>query len=112
MATDTRSTIESAPIAGPFTAVRTAVDSGITLGYREQGEGEPVVFVYGSAGDLRTWEQQLPAIGSSHRAIAYSRRYARPNEDIAPGADDLLPELDRIIEQDPAAPARYGEALR
>ncbi len=27
-------------------------------------------------------------IGRSYRAIAYSRRFARPNEDIDPGADD------------------------
>ena len=77
--------------------VRTAAVNGIALAYREQGEGEAVVFVHGSASDLRSWEQQLPAIGTRYRAIAYSRRYARPNEDIEPGADDqMLPHVDDL----------------
>jgi pimeloyl-ACP methyl ester carboxylesterase len=92
-----------------FDGVRTAAVNGTTLAYREKGEGEPVVFVHGSASDLRTWEQQLPAMGVSHRAIAYSRRYARPNEDIEPGADDqMLPHVDdltrfmRVVGAEPA----------
>ena len=77
--------------------VRTAAVNGIALAYREQGEGEAVVLVHGSASDLRSWEQQLPAIGTRYRAIAYSRRYARPNEDIEPGADDqMLPHVDDL----------------
>ena len=57
-----------------------------------------MVFVHGSSSDLRTWEQQVPAIGESYRAIAYSRRYARPNEDIDPGADDqMLPHVDDLV---------------
>lgn len=81
-----------------FEGIRTASVNGATLAYREQGEGEPVVFVHGSADDLRSWDQQLPAIGASYRAIAYSRRYARPNEDIAPGVDDqTLPHVDDLV---------------
>jgi len=67
-----------------------AVVRGARLAYRERGQGEPVVFVHGSLSDMRMWEQQLPRVGASYRAIAYSRRYARPNEDIAPGIDDPL----------------------
>jgi pimeloyl-ACP methyl ester carboxylesterase len=78
--------------------VRTAAVEGAALAYREQGHGEPVVFVHGSSSDLRTWEQQLPAIGASYRAIAYSRRYARPNEDIERDADDqMLPHVDDLV---------------
>jgi pimeloyl-ACP methyl ester carboxylesterase len=73
-----------------FGATKTATVNGTTLAYREQGEGEPVVFVHGGLSDLRTWEQQLPAVGRSYRAISYSRRFARPNEDTDPGADDLM----------------------
>jgi pimeloyl-ACP methyl ester carboxylesterase len=90
MATETQSTIGSERIPDPFAAVQTAAVNRITLAYREMGEGEPVVFVHGSASDLRTWERQLPAIGTAYRAIAYSRRYARPNEDIEPGLDDQM----------------------
>ena len=80
-----------------FGAVLTAHVNGAALAYREQGEGEPVVFVHGSASDLRSWEQQLPAVGTSYRAIAYSRRYARPNQDIEPATDDqMLPHVDDL----------------
>jgi len=80
-----------------FGATKTATVNGTTLAYREQGEGEPVVFVHGTASDLRAWEQQLPVVGRSHRAIAYSRRFARPNEDIAPEADDqMLPHVEDL----------------
>jgi pimeloyl-ACP methyl ester carboxylesterase len=89
--------VMGAASSGSFEGVRTAAVDGIALAYREQGEGEAVVFVHGSASDLRTWEQQLPAIGTRYRAIAYSRRYARPNEDIEPGADDqMLPHVDDL----------------
>jgi pimeloyl-ACP methyl ester carboxylesterase len=94
---------------GSFEGVRTAAVDGVALAYREQGEGETVVFVHGSASDLRTWEQQLPAIATSYRAIAYSRRYARPNRDIELGADDqMLAHVDdltaflRVVDAAPA----------
>jgi pimeloyl-ACP methyl ester carboxylesterase len=92
-----------------FEAVRTARVNGATLAYRERGEGEPVVFVHGGLSDLRTWEQQLPIVGRSYRAIAYSRRFARPNADIAPGADDPMPahveDLAAFLREVHAAPA-------
>jgi pimeloyl-ACP methyl ester carboxylesterase len=89
--------VMGAATSGSFERVRTAAVDGIALAYREQGEGEAVVFVHGSASDLRTWGQQLPTIGTRYRAIAYSRRYARPNEDIEPGADDqMLPHVDDL----------------
>lgn len=81
-----------------FEGVRIADVNEAVLAYREEGEGEPVVFVHGSADDLRSWVQQLPAIGASHRAIAYSRRYARPNADIEPDADNqTLPHVDDLV---------------
>ena len=46
-----------------FEDTRTAKVDGTTLAFREQGEGEPVVFVHGAIIYRRTWEQQLPAIG-------------------------------------------------
>jgi pimeloyl-ACP methyl ester carboxylesterase len=80
-----------------FGAIKTATVNGTTLAYREQGDGEPVVFVHGALSDLRTWQQQLPPIGASYRAISYSRRYARPNEDIERGTDDqMLPHVDDL----------------
>jgi pimeloyl-ACP methyl ester carboxylesterase len=87
-----------------FEDVKTAKVNGTTLAYREQGEGEPVVFLHGGIMDLRAWDQQLPDVGRSYRAIAYSRRFARPNEPIDPEArnpilqhvEDLVAFLDEI----------------
>jgi pimeloyl-ACP methyl ester carboxylesterase len=89
MPSDTTDAIE-ATRTGSFAGVWTAAVDGVALAYREQGEGEPVVFVHGSASDLRGWEHQLPAIGARYRAIAYSRRYARPNKGIEPDTDDRM----------------------
>ncbi|MGB5682649.1 MAG: hypothetical protein WBM47_12440 [Polyangiales bacterium] len=81
-----------------FDGVLRAQVNGATLAYREHGRGEPVVFVHGSASDMRTWEHQLRGIGASHRAIVYSRRYAPPNEPIPEGADDpMLPHVDDLL---------------
>ena len=92
MASDTTRT------TGGFEDVETAAVDGASLAYREQGAGDPVVFVHGSSSDLRCWEQQLPAIGMSYRAIAYSRRYARPNDDIQLGVDDqMLPHVEDLV---------------
>ena len=92
-----------------FGELNTVRVNGTTLAYREVGAGEPVVFVHGGLSDLRTWEQQLPAMGASYRAVAYSRRYARPNDDIETGADDqMLPHVDDLaafLQAVDAAPA-------
>ncbi len=75
-----------------FEDTRTAKVNGTTLAYRELGNGEPVVFVHGAVSDLRIWAKQLPTVGGSCRAITYSRRFARPTQDIEPGADDPWPQ--------------------
>lgn len=92
-----------------FDNARTVKVNGTTLAYSEQGRGEPVVFVHGGLGDLRIWQPQLPAIGSAYRAITYSRRYARPNEAISPGAEDPwlvhVDDLAAFVREVGAAPA-------
>jgi pimeloyl-ACP methyl ester carboxylesterase len=92
-----------------FEDARRVTVNGTSLAYREQGEGEPVVFVHGAISDLRTWERLSAAVGRSYRAIAYSRRFARPNEDIEPGADDPwlqhVEDLAAFVREIDAAPA-------
>lgn len=99
-----------------FEGVLRAEANGATLAYRERGRGEPVVFVHGSASDLRTWHHQLDDIGASHRAIVYSRRYARPNDPIPQGADDpMLPHVDDLLSfmtRVGSAPKRSTGSLR
>ena len=89
--------------------LKTVEIDGARLAYREQGSGEPVVFVHGSISDLTIWEPQLAQVGQRYQAIAYSRRYAWPNQDLPAGTkdtmqphvDDLLPFL-RAIDGHPA----------
>ena len=78
--------------------VRTVTVNGASLAYAEQGEGDAIVFVHGTSQDLRTWHGQAGALaGSGSRTIVYSRRYARPNDDIPPGQDDqMAPHVDDL----------------
>lgn len=78
--------------------IREASVDGITLAYREVGAGDPVVFVHGGISDMTIWNAQLPVIGSRYRAIAYSRRYAWPNEDLPTGGPDTMqPHVDDLL---------------
>lgn len=72
--------------------------NGARLTYVERGTGDPVVFVHGGISDLTVWEPLLGPVGRGYRAIAYSRRYAWPNEAIPDGRDDqMLPHVDDLI---------------
>jgi pimeloyl-ACP methyl ester carboxylesterase len=69
------------------------------LAYVDRGQGEPVVFIHGTSQDVRTWHDQLDPVAREYRAIAYSRRYARPNTDIPPAQDDpMQPHVADLIE--------------
>jgi pimeloyl-ACP methyl ester carboxylesterase len=81
---------------------------GTILEYVEQGDGEPVVLVHGSASDYRTWHAQLGDFAEVYRTLAYSRRYHWPNERILEGADypmdehvDDLHDFLRALDQAP-----------
>jgi len=52
---------------------------GIPLYYEETGSGEPVVLVHGTLCDHTAWGPQKDALSAKYRTIAYSRRYAHPN---------------------------------
>jgi len=66
--------------------------NGARLEVIDQGAGDPVVFVHGSASDYRTWQAQLDEFRSQYRAVAYSRRYHWPNDRIPDGADYSMNE--------------------
>ncbi|MBM6595880.1 alpha/beta fold hydrolase [Microvirga pudoricolor] len=42
------------------------------------GEGEPVLFLHGAVGDLRTWERQCEALSDRYRCMAYTQRWFGP----------------------------------
>jgi non-heme chloroperoxidase len=53
---------------------------GVSLYYERAGNGEPVVFSHGIPTDYRAWSSQVEAFSKGYSTIAYSRRYAAPNQ--------------------------------
>jgi len=83
--------------------------NGMSLEYKEKGTGEPLVFVHGSASDLRTWSHQQDIFKEHYRTIAYSRRYHWPNASIPDDADyvmtDHVDDLEELLRTFDATPA-------
>jgi len=50
--------------------------------YVENGDGEKLILVHGSASDHRTWDKQISDFGNYYKTIAYSRRFHWPNKNI------------------------------
>jgi non-heme chloroperoxidase len=80
-----------------------------TLHYFECGEGEPIVFVHGTTGDLNGFRTQAQAFATRFRVISYSRRYHPPNA--PPRAQDVYPlsahvaDLGALVKELKATPA-------
>lgn len=99
----------------------TALDvNGTSLEYSQNGEGEPLVLVHGSASDYRTWQLQRDAFAKDFRVITYSRRYHWPNEQIPDGVDysmiEHVDDLEAVLTSLDASPAHlvghsYGAFL-
>jgi pimeloyl-ACP methyl ester carboxylesterase len=94
--------------------------NGTSLEYAEHGEGEPIVFVHGSASDYRTWNNQQEEFARTYRVITYSRRYHWPNEQILEDADysmlEHVEDLQTLIQELGAVPTNlvgnsYGAFL-
>ena len=84
--------------------LRRATVNGAELTYVEQGAGETVVFVHGSATDYRVWEEVRRRLGDQFRFVAYSRRHHAPNAwpddggsyTMTQHADDLVGLIDAL----------------
>ena len=80
-----------------------------TLHYFECGEGEPIVFVHGTLGDLNVFRAQAQTFATRFRVISYSRRYHPPNA--RPRAQDVNPlsahvaDLRALVKELKATPA-------
>jgi pimeloyl-ACP methyl ester carboxylesterase len=91
----TEETVRGLPVQADLKA---AEIDGARLAYTERGSGEPVVFVHGSLSDLTIWQPQLAPVGKHYRTIAYSRRYAWPNEELPLGAPDMMqPHVEDLL---------------
>lgn len=60
------------------------------LHYVEKGAGQPVIFIHGTLTDFRIWQFQLEKFAQKYHVIAYSRRYAYPNQWPGNGDDNNL----------------------
>jgi non-heme chloroperoxidase len=66
----------------PIPELKKVFINGDSLHYIDIGKGEPVVFVHGALSDYRTWRAQVDSFARKYRVIAYSRRYAWPNQKV------------------------------
>lgn len=55
-------------------AVGTVEGAGVSLAYRERGDGRAVLLIHGIGDDARAWETLIPVLAARARAIAYDRR--------------------------------------
>ncbi len=60
--------------------LKTVTVNGVSLHYRIDGEGEPLILIHGSIVDYRYWNEQVPVLSKHFQVITYSRRYNYPNE--------------------------------
>ena len=71
-----RGVLAPAPDGSP---VRRIELNGAELAYREQGQGEAVIFLHSLAADLHVWDELARRFPRNFRFIAYSRRHHTPN---------------------------------
>jgi pimeloyl-ACP methyl ester carboxylesterase len=75
----------SATQSTPAEPVRAARVNGVELHYTDTGtdagthDDAAVILLHGGMGDLGSWPQQIRALSTRHRVIAYSRRRSHPN---------------------------------
>jgi len=73
--------------------VKSVFINGDSLHYIDIGKGEPVIFVHGTLNDYRVWRLQLDTFSKNYRVIAYSRRYAFPNNQAYNDSADYSPVI-------------------
>jgi pimeloyl-ACP methyl ester carboxylesterase len=69
------------------------LETGVRVHYVERGMGTPVVLIHGGGRDYRYWDAHLEAFAQRHRVVAYSRRYAPPNDNA-----ELDPNYSAIVD--------------
>ena len=51
-----------------------STSKGARLYYEVEGEGHPLLLIHGGLGDLRMWDEQMPAFAERYRVIRYDTR--------------------------------------
>jgi pimeloyl-ACP methyl ester carboxylesterase len=84
---------QSQPTQQSVPVVKSVFVNGDSLHYIDIGKGEPVVFIHGTLNDYRVWQMQLDTFSKNYRVIAYSRRYAFPNNQAYNDSADYSPVI-------------------
>ena len=73
-----------------MTSERKVEVNGLTVNYRQAGDGPPLVLLHGFASDSRTWRPQLENLADQFRVIAWDAPGAGKSSDPPPtfGTDD------------------------
>jgi pimeloyl-ACP methyl ester carboxylesterase len=105
---NTGTTAQTTPEAPP--QVKSVFINGENIHYVEMGKGDPVVLVHGSLGDYRSMGAQMDSLSKKYRVIAYSRRYAYPNNNIVNDTSDFsvhphVKDLGELLKALKAGPA-------
>ncbi len=80
--------------------------NGLRIAYEREGEGEPLVFVHGAAGDGRVWQPQLAALANEFTVVAWDEPGAGHSSDLPAGFGltdyaDCLADLIEALELGP-----------
>ena len=72
--------------------------NGIELFYEEQGEGPPLVFLHGAAGNHMSWWQQVPHFRDRFRCISIDHRgFGRSLDKSGEGASRFVDDLEALL---------------
>ncbi|HEY1833097.1 MAG TPA: alpha/beta fold hydrolase, partial [Solirubrobacteraceae bacterium] len=71
--------------------------NGGTIRYREEGSGEPLLFVHGLLVDGRLWREVTPALAAGHRCIVPDLPLGSHRVALAPGADRSPRGIARLL---------------
>ena len=73
--------------------------NGIELYYESSGEGLPLVFLHGAAGNHLSWWQQVPAFRDRFRCITIDHRgFGRSTDPDQRGATEFVRDLESLLE--------------
>ncbi|HEV7662042.1 MAG TPA: alpha/beta hydrolase [Chloroflexota bacterium] len=76
--------------------------NGVELYYEETGDGPPVVFCHEFAGDYRSWDPQVRALGRTYRCITFTYRgfppSSVPDDPEAYSQDILIEDLRALVD--------------
>ena len=53
---------------------------GLDIAFERAGDGPPLVFVHGAAGDGRVWQPQLAALADEFTVVAWDERVGRSSD--------------------------------